>query len=293
VGQRQRSAAVAWIADTYRQIISAAMASGDEKQICEIAHEFYDRLFSNPVKEWNIGRIISDGWNWSMQLNDGTWLVRCCSTKQWSISDQPNSTNLHCKQHSVAEKLGVPLSYLEGLYDAVRSMEEFHGTSLSLLQEKLQSTKKDIEHQCGLLLRLENEAARRKQQLSKKSVLQRIMLCATTEEGTMAEPPGEAISVDNAKTVFKGMSGVYFIYRDHRIFYVGKAYDVAKRITDAKHPSEETDLINVVRMPKWKIHIAELYYIWRYRPPANGEVRKGVEDEKRFQEQQSTIESVA
>jgi hypothetical protein len=119
------------------------------------------------------------------------------------------------------------------------------------------------------------------------------MLRATTEECAMAAPPIEAISVDNAKIVFKGMSGVYFIYRDHRIFYVGKAYDVAKRIADAKHPSQDTDLINVVRMPRWKIHIAELYYIWKYRPPANGEVRKEAEDEKRFQEEQSTIESVA
>lgn len=284
---------MAWIADTYRQIISAAMASGDEQQICEIAHEFYDRLFSNPVKEWDIGRIISDRWNWSMQLNDGTWLVRCCSTKQWSISDRPNSTNFYCKQHSVAEKLGVPLCYLEGIYDAVRSMEEFHGTSLSLLQDKLQSTNKDIEHQYALLVRLGNEVAKRRRQLSKNSVLELIMLRATTEECAMAAPPIEAISVDNAKIVFKGMSGVYFIYRDHRIFYVGKAYDVAKRIADAKHPSQDTDLINVVRMPRWKIHIAELYYIWKYRPPANGEVRKEAEDEKRFQEEQSTIESVA
>jgi hypothetical protein len=283
--ERQWSAALAWIADTYREIISAAVAAGDDRQIAEIASEFYDRLFDRPVRNWDVGEIVSNGATWSMKLDDGVWLVRCCSTKQWSISDRPDATNIHCKQHRVAERLGAPLAFLEGLYEGVRSLEQFHGTPLVSLNEKVAKARQDVEKQCELLFHLERQAEKKKKLLSQKNILQEITLRATTDGLTLPAPPKEAITVQDAKDAFKGISGVYFVYRELELWYIGKAYDVAKRLRSKSHPSEETDLVSVVRLPKHRIHLAEMFYIWKYRPQANGEVRLEVRDEQRAEKQ--------
>jgi hypothetical protein len=284
---------VAWIADQYRDIICGAMSRGDDRQICEIAAEFYDRLFSRPVKDWSIGKVVSDGATWAIQLSDQTWLVRCCTTKQWSISDRAEVNNLKCKQHHVAEKMGAPLAYLEGLYDGVRSLEEFHGTSLATLQDKIRAAQEASETQLDLLLRLQRQVVQRKKQLANKRVIQQVMARATVDGVAMPDPPVETITVDNAKHVFKRVSGIYFIYRDQRLWYVGKAYDISKRLKTKTHPSQCTDLVSVVRLPRHRVHVAELYYIWKYRPPANGEVRKEASDEQRFKKQENQSECAA
>jgi len=284
---------VAWIADQYRDIICGAMSRGDDRQICEIAAEFYDRLFSRPVKDWNIGRVVSDGATWAIELCDQTWLIRCCTTKQWSISDRAEANNFNCKQHHVAEKMGAPLAYLEGLYDGVRSLEQFHGASLATLQEKIGAARQAAEKECDLLVRLQRQVEQRKKQLANKRIIQDVMARATVDGCNMPDPPLEAITVDNAKDVLKGVSGIYFIYRDKRLWYVGKAYDISKRLRSSTHPSQSTDLVSVVRLPRHKIHVAELYYIWKYRPPANGEVRKEVSDEKRLKERENEAECAA
>jgi hypothetical protein len=284
---------VAWIADTYRQIIAAAIADGDQAKVCAIAKEFYDRLFERPVKSWNVGRIISDGGIWAMEIEQGKWLVRCCSTKQWSISDTPGGSSVTCKQHRVAEKLGAPLAYLEGLYDAVTSLEAFHGTCLSALQSKLDRTVEQVHARCATLMSLNDSLEKAKKKLQRKSVLETVISRATVDGADMPSPPKEAISVDDAKIAFKGMSGVYFIYRDRKLLYIGKAYDVAKRLCDKSHPSVDADLVSVVRLPKHSIHRAELYYIWKYGPPANGEIRLEVRDEQRQADQKPQPQCVA
>jgi hypothetical protein len=79
-------------------------------------------------------------------------------------------------------------------------------------------------------------------------------------------------------------SGLYFAWRatDGLLQYVGRSKTLGIRVYGFKNdvnPWNEKRseiygcLINVILMPEYETHVAELYYIWKLRPFMNGEVK--------------------
>lgn len=268
---------VAYIADLYRRRIGQAFKQRDKASLCRIAKEFYSRVFKKPFEDWECRSIFSNPAFFAIEIGGGRFACRCRRTGEWLIGSDPRQCESDTKNHQVVETLSIPFAFLEGVFSGVTIAERQGGLDLEALCQKRKSTIESCERAMDALLNINSQiASRQKLAYADAITVVEHSTCACDNEDP-ASPPARAGLVHDAKSTLKGVCGIYFVYRDSELIYVGKAYDIGRRLS-GHHVAADSDYVSVVSMAPREIHLAELYYIYRLRPKLNHEVRRSNEE---------------
>lgn len=93
------------------------------------------------------------------------------------------------------------------------------------------------------------------------------------ELSRLPDPPAPFGSAFDLRYDIPDISAVYFLYREGRIEYVGKAVDLYKRVGGLHglrhHALESADQISWLEFDEDYLVFAEHYYIWLCRPGRN------------------------
>jgi len=275
----------------------AARRRGDVELAARLVDAFCSRMeeYSSKLPE---GWLDSDCAEEIMLHHDGFYIkfaglyLHCRKHQErWRVSesatDKPSTFDsfLHFVNYTAA-----PFSFFEGIRFALECMENVQHEEndrifVSLEQKRLEANRNyefelakwvDIRSDCDRLkkriaeLNEELRSARYVTASQKAVSLPVAGLQAMMDE--LPKPPSETVSVPCLIQNLAGVSGVYFIWRDGEIVYVGRADCLSKRFKN-HHIAEPSDHVSVIPMPENETHLAELVYIAAYRPRLNKEVR--------------------
>lgn len=67
---------------------------------------------------------------------------------------------------------------------------------------------------------------------------------------------------------FRNISGIYFLFKNNEIVYIGKSVSIFRRILEHKH---NFDSFSYIELPKEKLDIYEKLFILKYNPEYNTE----------------------
>jgi len=270
------------------QLHAIAMSAkcGNKQDACQFARliysrfsqfDFADHLLPAPsdctgIRLTHFGFVLSFG---SIHVNysrhQGRWLASTFS------EDSPSKSDPH---HVAVERLGVPFAFLEGISFCVECFEEIgmenvRNRKLEFEQEQLDVAMKNYA-QWKLTIR--DIETRAKSKYWKKMARTRAEAFATLHEcNEPPMPPTDTVSLDIARKAFVGVSGIYFLWKSDEIEYVGRSNCIGSRLSPSHHRAQSGHRVSVVSMPIPDSWIAECFYIWKYRPPLNGPVRKAAD----------------
>jgi hypothetical protein len=184
----------------------------------------------------------------------------------------------------------APFSFFEGIRFALECMENVQHEEndrifVSLEQKRLEA-KREYEFELAKWENIRGDYGWMKEKIAR---MQQELLAAryvTASQNAVSlpvaglqammdelpKPPSETVSVPCVVQNLAGVSGVYFIWRDGEIVYVGRADCLSKRFKN-HHIAEPPDHVSVIAMPENETHLAELVYIAAYKPRLNKEVR--------------------
>lgn len=278
--------------DLYASEIAWAYANKKTEAMALIAHAFYSRLgFTDklpaidPYDVVAVKAVESGFW---IKFKDGTYLHHTRRPERWCISksdtDKPKPFDSH---DFVIEKMCVPFAFLQGIAFAFDCIENTSRESVSLFVEEAEKkTRQEAEkadqalssfchwHNQARLARDKHKRLTEEVRASVgESVLKQggVVIVPAASDNEPPPPPTSSISMLAAKALFAGKSGIYFLWRDDEIVYVGRANCISTRLS-GHHVAEPTDFVSVVEMPAGESWVAEPYYIWKLRPRLNGEV---------------------
>lgn len=270
---------VAYIADLYRRRIEQAFKQRDKVSLCRIAKEFYSRIVRKPFEDWECRSVFSNEAFFAIEIGDGRFVCRCRRTGEWLIGKDPRQCSSESKQHHVVEQLSIPFAFLEGVFSGVTIAERHAGQSLDAIDQRRTTAIEALNRAMDTLSDINTQIANRRRLVDADSmaVIDGSMFVRDSKDPP--DPPRCAGLVHEAKSALKGVCGIYFVHRDSELVYVGKAYDVGRRLS-GHHVAADSDYVSVVSMRPSEIHLAELFYIYRLRPRLNHEVRKFNEEQE-------------
>lgn len=268
---------VAYIADLYRRRIEQAFKERDKVSLCRIAKEFYSRVFKKPFQDWECRSVFSNQAFFAIEIGDGRFACRCRRTGEWLIGSDPRQCASDMKQHQVVEALSIPFAFLEGVFTGVTIAERHAGESLNTIEQKRTDAIESLNRAMDALSNINSQIASRQKLVAADSITVVDGSMFVLDDSCPSSPPNRVSLVHDAKSALKGVCGIYFVYRDSELIYVGKAYDVGRRLS-GHHVATDSDYVSVVSMPQRDIHLAELFYIYRLRPRMNHEVRMSHEE---------------
>lgn len=270
---------MAYIADLYRRRIEQAFEQRDKVSLCRIAKEFYSRVIKKPFEDWECRSVFSNQAFFAIEVGEGRFVCRCRRTGEWLIGSDPRQCSSEAKQHYVVEQLSIPFAFLEGVFSGVTIAERHAGQSLEAIDQKRINAIESLNRAMDTLSNINSQIANRKKLVDADSIAVINGSMFAHDNKDPPDPPECAGLVLDAKSMLKGVCGIYFVHRDSELIYVGKAYDVGRRLS-GHHVAADSDYVSVVSMAPSEIHLAELFYIYRLRPKLNHEVRMSNEEKE-------------
>lgn len=201
-----------------------------------------------------------------------------------SFADRPEV----CDQHDVAvTRFGAPYAFLEGIAYCMECYRASHSRStLKVLSEEMVATMRDLGKAKDAIIycisqrrELDEKLLDAQERLRTEAFLDACMAKATASSvspDSPPPPPAATVSPEAARLVFKGVSGIYFLWKGDSIDYVGRANCIASRLSPSHHRLSSHHRVSVVRMSRADSWAAEPYYIWRFRPPLNKEIQESL-----------------
>ena len=211
--------------------------------------------------------------------------------ERWCVSESKHrgpstfDSYLHFVNYTAA-----PFSFFEGIRFALECMENVQHEEndrifVSLEQKRLEANR-NYEFELAKWGDIRSDYDRLKRKVAKMQQELRAARYVTASQnavslpvaglrammGELPKPPSETVSVPCVVQNLAGVSGVYFIWRDGEIVYIGRADCISKRFKK-HHIAEPSDHVSVIAMPENETHLAEPVYIAAYRPRLNKEVR--------------------
>lgn len=188
--------------------------------------------------------------------------------------DIPNTNSIV----DILSVLGVPRSYLDGLFDMLDyGMEAADSEYTKKLQEvtnmaaRLRNIRADIHTHSQEL-----QAVKRQKKWSRK----RYPKVIPGDASSMPAVPTAVVPLLTAQIEYYGCSGLYFLWdTERKCAYVGKSKNIGSRLS-GHHKTTAEHAVSILPMAVTDIHYAELYYIWALRPYLN---REGMETARELQ----------
>lgn len=262
---------------TFRTI-SSMLASGDEEQRDHVLSVFYDRVCLDDDLE-----IRDIGSNFVV-LNKGGFRVTI--EKQHGTNRYRFNGTMMRDEH-IAEKLGVPVSYLQGAF-AIIEFSWSRIETISTIRDEIESLKKERAAMRKIAAKCENKKDRQaitksfrrnaqkqidakhmKIAIAKASESYYEMLKEKCSSASMPAVPMPFIEREKLN-LLEPFSGIYFAWDDLLCDYVGKSINVPSRVGNGHHKITGNCMMSYIELPASEINRAELYYIWLMNPSRNG-----------------------
>lgn len=205
---------------------------------------------------------------------------------RWFVSDSFVDRPEVGDRHDVAvTRFGAPYAFLEGISYCMECYRASHSRSTlkALVDEiadamrKLEQVKGAINYCISQHRELGENLLDKQERLRTEPFLDICMAKATASLASSESPPpppAATVSPEAARLVFKGVSGIYFLWKDDSIDYIGRANCIGSRLHPGHHRLKPHHRVSVVRMNRADSWVAEPYYIWWLRPTLNKEIQE-------------------
>lgn len=205
---------------------------------------------------------------------------------RWYVGESSDARPDVRDQHDVAvTRFGAPYAFLEGISYCMECYRVSHSRStLKVLSEEIANAMRDLEKAKDAIIycvrqqrELDEKLLDKQERLRTEPFLDICMAKATASLASSESPPpppAATVSPEAARLVFKGVSGIYFLWKDDSIDYVGRANCIGSRLHPSHHRLKPHHRVSVVRMNRADSWVAEPYYIWWLRPTLNKEIQE-------------------
>jgi hypothetical protein len=279
--------------DIYHDEISAAVGSGDNRRLAEIAACFYER--HSDFKPWRlldcrvekrpgsgVAVIIEIQFVAGKRKSEfATVVISYEHGKQRVVVE--GETFLCSRMDQAVDVLDVPMAFLDGLYFFAQHFDsDVHsniGKSWLELQRLAAAASAETAHRDRLSSRV-RELERRVQLLSPTDGHNKVTyMDVSVAAGDLRSkflslvPTQRPSEISDAKKATEGRSGIYFAWcvASGKCVYVGKSKNLGSRLSSSRHELRGCR-VTFLEMPEAEIHLWELFYIWLLKPERNGQV---------------------
>jgi hypothetical protein len=294
------------VIDVYRNEISMALSSGDDKWLATIARAFCERCHG--YRSWKIVSVKAHACPLNglqaqigIQFDDGSDANVIVGYENGKRRLFLNGEDCGCDSSAdVVHALQTPCAFFDGIYYAIEGLA---GVVTSELKERILRFNEDYKQahakwkkECDSLNYVYGELSKTKVKLrNAEASLARALeakalvgspgswsICPTDFDSRLLSATNfttpdncDPVTVHDAKKKLSGISGVYFGCRvtDGRIVYIGKAKDLGDRLHPRRQELIDCKII-YIKMPEEHIHHWELFYIWLHRPERNRETKE-------------------
>jgi|SaaInlV_130m_DNA_3_1039695.scaffolds.fasta_scaffold20597_2 hypothetical protein len=283
-------------ADTFRHEIVTARKYGTADQVAAIAENFFHRT---DFSEWSFsGAPQVHGHQWTISIRchreQKDYFIGYDSHRnRWEWNGGVISNARMC------ENLGVPISYLEGISDALLHNLE-HCDNLSEREKRVTNAKKLISQKTSSLKKRSAALAKKETELCESTSTKRAVLAAVRKANKKSGEKSAAVisqlksqisaaqassivyqnNYEDVPTPFCPVpwrtgdeipleSGIYFLWRDSKIAYVGQSIKLGQRVTMSHDRTRDGDWVSWVFVPIEELDFAECFYIGTTMPPDN------------------------
>ena len=276
-------------ADTIHDELAMVEWRNNHREIVDTAVEFYRRISPWP---WCVTRACVNVYEWTLHLR--RWSggeEEVCITHRYQSSRNTWLIQHHiCSDASVAEYLGVSVGYLGGLSDAMQvqgdilKAVERDRISVVAAKRRVKGREKTLANTKARLKKEEatlTERAVRGREISKIKHANgvrtaQLMAKAAQQErislqnGMYPKVPAVAIKAARFKdSGLPGEAGIYFVWRNGCVVYVGQSISLRERATTLHENIEEGDSLSWVTIDPRTLDFAECYYIGILQPQNN------------------------
>lgn len=275
---------MAYIDELYA--LASSLQEKDTESIVRICQFLYRRLSDGDFGSHLLGepaectkiRITNSGFTLSFSSNH---IHYCRDGGRWLVCEQPDERpRLDDPHHAAVERLSAPYAFLEGLAYGILCVE---AVGMSEVENHRARGK---AHELDAALKKYLYWSREIEQMEKRFRSARFQRMSRERSAKLQEqheydapppPPTETTSMDVALSAFEGLSGVYFLWNsEDEIEYIGRADNISKRLRTNHHVATFEHRVSIVETTKEESHLVELWYIWKYRPKSNGQVKSSL-----------------
>lgn len=276
-------------ADAYHASIKRVLESGSTEEIAMVASRFYRSVRFDAWLYAGV-EVYERGGNFTVRVKwNGDQLVLDFDGKRWSGRGWVSTAE-------IAEALGVPVAYVEGVEDALSGFEQTYYAGLAKREAvlvkreavlasikkkaaELRKQRKAFEDESAMVkaaVRRETQRCRRQFGQTTAQEIAKLREKLTVQDTAKVERSYPEIpqSVIEAPQKVKGsampeISGVYFVWCDGEVQYVGQSINLQKRVTLSHEKIFEGDRISWLPFETWQLNFAESYYIGIAMPSRN------------------------
>lgn len=283
-------------ADDFRHEIKLARQSGSADQVAAIAETFFSRT---DFSEWSFsGAPQVTGHTWSFS-------IRCHRDQRIILIGYDSRRNRWewnggvISNAGICENLGVPISYLEGISDALLH-NLGHCANLSQREQRITNARKLISQKTSRLKKRSAALTKKEEDLCESTSTQREVHKAVRKANKKSGEKSAAVisqlksqisAAQASSIVYQNNyedvpapfcpvpwrtgdeipleSGIYFLWRDSKIAYVGQSVKLGNRVTMSHDRTRDGDWVSWVFVPIEELDFAECFYIGTTMPPRN------------------------
>lgn len=267
---------MAYIDELYA--LACSLEERDADSIVRVCQLLYRRIFYGDFGSHLLGdpsecekiRITNSGFTISFGKNHVHY---CRDRGRWLACGKPDERpRLDDPHHVAVERLSAPYAFLEGLAYGIECVEAVGMNEVENRRAKGKAHELDAALKKWLYWSREIAAMEKRVRSKKFQSLARARCVKFFEEHERDSPPApptDTTSLDAALAAFNGISGVYFLWDSGGgLDYIGRANNIGKRLT-YHHVAKSDHRVSVVETSRQESHLAELFYIWKFRPPQN------------------------
>jgi hypothetical protein len=271
-------------ADDFHNEIASALEYGTHEDQSRIVSTFFSRTDWRKWKFRDCVEVYENSWRIRIQVFDTKRTViigHNCTGNRWTWgSGVIASANL-------AERLGVPVAYLDGLTDSMKWLADHHNhvqrvkAAIATATDDLKRRKRLLKQQedrivSGGVVKKEVRSATRKAGQKTAKLIARLRAEMAAAQFAAQPTPWPAVPAPTASPVanksdseLPASSGVYFVWREGVVVYVGQSICLANRTVLSHERIEKDDIIGWVEVERESLNFAESYYIALCKPRLN------------------------
>jgi hypothetical protein len=278
---------MAYIDELYA--MACSLEERDADSIVRLCQLLYRRVFYGDFGSHILGdpseckkiRITNQGFTLSFEQKHVHY---CRDGGRWLACEKPDERpRLDDPHHVAVERLSAPYAFLEGLAYGMECVDAVGMSEVENHKAKGKSHELDAALKKWLAWSREIESMQKRFRSKKFQSMARSRCARFFEEyerDTPPSPPTETTTIDAAQAAFDGISGVYFLWDPvGKIDYVGRANNIGKRLA-SHHVATNDHRVSIVETSKQESHLAELFYIWKFRPPKNCQSKAAASEKK-------------
>ena len=266
-------------ADSYHDSIAWTLKRKDQKEILALIENFYSRVEYVPWRASGVFSSYQSEWKIKIDEGDHDFILGYSWDKNsWTYNGSRIS------DARISEILSVPVSYLEGFKTAIHFLSSsIEGVAakeklIDSLKRKLKKDREDLKNREDMIHA--GKSRRRMKafgaEASRKIAALRSELESSclNSQSTPLDYPDIPAQITEAttrplNTAMPEESGIYFVWSEGRVVYVGQSVNLRNRTVVSHDCIEKGDYLSFVLIDRDELNFAECFYISLARPERN------------------------